>query len=89
MAEALVQEAKAIARSGDEVSAGTAQYYRLLGDLLKQAGMLLDEVQIEVWQESEAAVEETRQCITCEGEIIKKHKRGRWPIYCEACAAKR
>lgn len=89
LAESLVKAAKELARAGGDVSPGTPEYYDLMGQAIREIGMLLQTIQVEVWEEQQAGAEETRQCITCQGTIIKKHKRGRWPIYCENCSAAR
>jgi hypothetical protein len=78
-----------MARDGQDVAPGSVAFWALVGQHLADVGALLAYVNEEVQEEQEANMgAETRSCIVCAEPVVKRHKRGRWPLYCEICKLK-
>lgn len=89
MIDELVETAREMARDGKDVAPGSASFWQLMGGHLAEVGDLLGTVNEEVREEQEANLgKTTRSCVVCEEPVVKRHKRGRWPLYCDTCKLK-
>lgn len=84
--DGLLTEARDSARGGADVAPGSSRFWELIGRHLAELGELLTLVNEEVKEERDAnSGKSVRSCIACGGEVIKRHVRGRWPLYCDEC----
>lgn len=74
------------ARGGESIRPGSPPFWVLISEHLAEISDVLTIVQDEVDQEIVVTDSETRKCVVCEGPVFKRHKKGRWPIYCENCS---
>lgn len=81
----LTNTARTCARDGQDIRPGSKQFWDIVTNHMVEVSELLSVIHEEVQEEKKANTGETRACIECGGPIIKKHVRGRWPIYCEEC----
>jgi hypothetical protein len=79
----LVQGAREAARTGESILPGSEQFWLLVAVHLREVSDLLTDIQAEVDEEVVASQSEARECIVCRGPVVKRHKKGRWPLYCE------
>lgn len=84
MRDELIDEAKRLARDGEDIRVGTEAFWKMFSDHMIRVSELLDELHEEVINEVEASGNDLRFC-DCGNQIYKKHKRGRWPVYCDDC----
>lgn len=84
MRDQLIESATERARQGEDIRAGTRAFWDLFSDHMTIFSEVLDEVFLEVQEEKDASNGEVRFC-PCGQQIFKKHKRGRWPTYCDGC----
>lgn len=84
--EELVNAVRKAARDGEDVRPGTEQFWGLMGRHLVGVSEVFTMIHDEVSEERRAASGETRACVVCGGAVVRRYRRGRWPIYCETCS---
>lgn len=88
LADGLLRDLRAIARKNGSIAMSDEAFWDILrshyGEIANLAALVSDEVE----NEREAKTDETRTCIVCDGPVVKRHVRGRWPLYCDTCSLK-
>jgi maltooligosyltrehalose synthase len=87
-ADKLLKETRKAVEHGEDVLPGTPKFWEICGGHLLAVSEIVQTVQQEVEEERAAQDTEARACVVCEGPIVRRYRRGRWPIYCDTCSLK-
>lgn len=77
-----------MARRGQDVSPLGAKFWDLAGVNLGYLAEVMTLIQEEADEERKASTGEKRFCVVCKDPLVRRHPRGRWPIYCDTCSIK-
>lgn len=81
-----MKQLRAIALKNGAITLSDEDFWDLCRSHYGELANLAALVNEEVANEAEARTSEVRGCIVCDAPVVKRHVRGRWPLYCDGCS---